>query len=129
MFRRHGIIGGPRQRPPKPKLLPGYAVNKKQQPVKVSKPEPKEELIDVDIVIISSEEDDYEEKEDIVIEELDTFDLVEQEDVLDEYIPESPLFFECDECDFSCKSARGLSSHKRWKHPVVTEVFEPELSE
>jgi hypothetical protein len=107
MLRRHGIIGGPKQRPPRPKMLPGF-MPKKQKKQK------QKELIDVVVVDSVSEE------------VLDDFDCVEEEDILDEYIPVGVFQTEhkCTLCEFTTKSEKGLKIHMNWH--LSTEVSEQE---
>jgi hypothetical protein len=99
MFRRHGIVGGPKQNPVKPRKIPGF-MPKRKPAAEV------EEAIDV-VVVDSDEPLDLEEKE---------LDAVEQDDVLDEYIPVGVFDteYKCGLCEFTTKSERGLGVHMRW---------------
>lgn len=109
VVRRHGIIGGPLQKPPKPKKLPGYI-----PPMKIRERVKKSV---VDVVIVDAEEK-FE----------DDFDCVKPEDVLEEYNPDG-LFvseFTCEECGFVSKSSGGLKIHQRVH---ATEASEPEQLE
>jgi len=105
VIRRHGIIGGPRQRPP---------VSRKVQQKPIVKKHTVDVIVvdssDVDVVVIEPEDEEI-------------FDEILEEDKLEVYTPDD-LFeeFVC-ECGFVAKSERGLKSHKRWKH-LITEDSE-----
>ena len=115
VVRRHGVIGGPKQSPPKSRKI--------KKPLKVKKNS-------IEIMIIKDEEFIEEPVMDVIVVE-SNYDVVTDEDKLESYIPNDldvlPRYG-CIFCEFAAKSKRGLKTHKRAKHPV-TEDFEPELEE
>jgi len=112
-IRRHGVIGGPRQRPPVPKRT-----KEQQQKIMARKEKP------IEVVVVNTKLPVIE----VVTVEPD-FDEVEDRDKLEDYVPSEldvlPKYG-CILCGFVAKSERGLNTHKRMKHPV-TEDFELEL--
>lgn len=93
--RIHGVIGGPR-------------VKTKVRPKKVQNVQPI--INEVDVVIIPSDEMDFIEEVDPVLEEDKSFTFNEILAELDARI--------CSICGFKARSGRGLKGHRRLKHPI-----------
>ena len=119
VFRRHGVIGGPRKRiKPNPKMKSGFRpTTTLPNAIVVSSKHDS----DVSTKSIKITEEDKVEAVVVLCEEVEEIDPILEEDKdfdFEEEFLKDPLV--CELCGFISKSERGLKSHKRWKH--TTEV-------
>jgi hypothetical protein len=126
-LRIHGVIGGPRRkkriRPRKkqdffPKsLVPKVVVSSSKKIKKEHKVETFVDVSESDEIALLPAKDEIPEAEPTVEEET----VEEAPEASKKEVPVDPSLT-CPYCSFESKSARGLKSHIRWRHPA-TEVF------
>jgi len=125
MIKRHGVIGGPKnKRPIQPRMKPRFHYEGHL-------PKPKKDSGEIKVFVVSSDEtkvDVFEElkivpePEEVLIVEPEEEEVVVVEPEIDPVLEEDKDCnpnLECPICLFVSKSEKGLKSHMRWKHSTV----------
>lgn len=140
-IRVQGVIGGPkRRRIIRPRMIPGFFPKNPRPSVVIEKSKPPKQ--EVEAFVISSQDEETThlpvevteevsevtlkpeaiiETPRVITEEVDPIEEEDKNPSVDSMFPATPEYeLKCDICGFISKSARGLKSHKRWKHSTVS---------